>query len=98
VNDELEGIWMDVVMVLFKTKDRVKQNDDDQSAGKTDRETFKFLENCNHHSSVVWLPQQANCHQALITGETRFFLTSVVGRHCMIVPKHIIYISQPACA
>lgn len=89
---------MEVVMVLFKTKDRVKQNGDDQSDGKTDRETFKLLENCNHHSYVVWLLQQANCHQALITGETRFFLISVVGPHCMIVPKHITYISQPGCA
>jgi hypothetical protein len=39
-------------------------------------------------TTVVWLPQQANCHQALITGNTRL-LTSVVGPHCMIVPKHI---------
>lgn len=49
-------------MILFKTKDRVKKNGDDQSDGKTDRETFKLPKNCNHHRYVVWLSQQANCH------------------------------------
>jgi hypothetical protein len=82
-------MWMKVVMVLFKIMDRLKQNGYDRSDGKIDRETLKLLENCNPHSYVVWLPQQANCHQALITGKTRFLLTSVVGPHCMIVPKHI---------